>query len=279
MNANQISFFDQPAETAKAARPKNCTLIYTPKGRAREYSPLACNPYRGCGHECSYCFAPSATRKSPSEFYQPSLRAPSFLRILEKEAAKYEAAGITDRVLLSFTCDPYQPLDVQEQMTRKTIKILHSHGLPVQILTKGGSRALRDLDLLSSRDAFAATLTFLDETESLKWEPNAALPADRIRTLLAFHNAGVPTWVSLEPVIDPAAALAIIERTHSFVDLFKVGKLNYHPRAKEIDWRTFALDAMELLRSLGYRQIAADETLEAGEKGFYIKRDLLAFLG
>ena len=36
-------------------------IIYEPKGRAREYSPLAANLYRGCGHGCIYCYAPAVT--------------------------------------------------------------------------------------------------------------------------------------------------------------------------------------------------------------------------
>ena len=30
--------------------------IYRPKGRAREYSPWACNLYVGCQNDCTYCF-------------------------------------------------------------------------------------------------------------------------------------------------------------------------------------------------------------------------------
>ena len=76
--------------------------------------------------------------------------------------------------------------------------------------------------------------------------------------------AGIPTWVSLEPVLDPAVALEIIRQTHPFVDLFKVGKLNYHPLAKSIDWPQFARDAVTLLKSLG--------------KAYYVKNDLSCYL-
>jgi len=222
-----------PAQSTKPVSVKGCTLIYTPKGRAREYAALACNVYRGCDHQCVYCYAPNSTRR-------------------------------TGQVLLSFTCDPYQHLDVQEQVTRSAIKILHRHGLQVQMLTKGGSRALCDLDLFTPADAFASTLTLLDEAESHKWEPYAATPADRIETIRRFHEADIPTWISLEPVLDPAVALEIIRQTHLFVDLFKVGKLNYHPRARTIDWHRFANDAIELLKSLG--------------KEFYIKKDLQRYI-
>ena len=32
------------------------SIIYEPKGAAREYAELALNPYRGCTHRCIYCY-------------------------------------------------------------------------------------------------------------------------------------------------------------------------------------------------------------------------------
>ncbi len=240
------------------------TLIYEPKGKALEYAQLACNMYRGCDHACSYCYAPNATHRFREEFNRPSTRGDDFLVKLEKEALKRERAGQVGQVLLCFTCDPYQMFDVSMGLTRQVIQILHRHSFDVSVLTKGGSRALRDIDLFTPRDAFASTLTTLDAEESLRWEPGAALPDDRVATLKAFHEAGIPTWVSLEPVFNPAMVYAIIEETAPFVDLYKVGKMNYHPVAKEIDWKLFASTAVEILTRLG--------------KKYYIKQDLLPYL-
>lgn len=236
------------------------SLIYEPAGRAREYAALACNVYRGCDHACSYCYAPAATRRAMAVFQQPEVRT-DFLRNLGKEAC---ALKPTEPILLCFTCDPYQSLDARLGLTRETIKILHAADRQVHILTKGGSRALRDIDILGPRDAFATTLTLLNDAASLKWEPGAALPSDRIATIREYHAAGVPTWVSLEPVLDPVIALEIIRQTHEFVDLFKVGRWNYNPAAKLIDWAAFAGDAVALLESLGKR--------------YYVKKDLACFL-
>lgn len=225
-------------------------LIYEPKGQAREYAALACNIYSGCDHRCVYCYAPSATRKQREEFARPKPRN-SFIEILDRECMARKRAGTNSgRVLLCFTCDPYQHLDERLGLTRDTIRLLHRYGFTVQVLTKGGSRAMRDLDLFGPGDAFASTLTLLDDTSSRKWEPGAALPDDRIETLRQFHAAGVPTWVSLEPVLNPASALEIIRRTHGFVDLYKVGKLNYHELASRIDWQVFADDVVSLCESL-----------------------------
>ncbi len=67
-----------------------------------------------------------------------------------------------------------------------------------------------------------------------------------------LKKMGIQTWASLEPVIDPEQSLEIILQTHEFVDLFKVGgKLNYHPRAREVNWEKFANSAVDLLKTLG----------------------------
>lgn len=186
------------------------------------------------------------------------------LRKLENDAGYFSEQGESRQVMFCFACDPYQRLDVEKGITRQAIKILHRHGLTVCILTKGGTRALRDLDLMGPKDSFATTLTCLDDGESLKWEPGAALPEDRFDTLRRFHAVGVPTWVSLEPVLNPATTLELIRRTSDYVDHYKVGTLNHHPLAKRIDWATFARQAKALLEGMG--------------KSYYLKRDLAAYL-
>ena len=39
------------------------TIIYEPKGRAREYAALAANLYNTCSHGCRYCYAPAAMKQ------------------------------------------------------------------------------------------------------------------------------------------------------------------------------------------------------------------------
>jgi DNA repair photolyase len=157
--------------------PSGCKYIYTPAGQAGEYAPLAANPYRGCGHGCGYCYVPNVTKQSRREFDAGAIPRDGFLDELRKDAIKYRQAGITEQVMLSFSTDPYHPGDTA--LTRATLETLIEHGLAFCTLTKGGTRALRDLDLFRpARDAFACTLTSLDDRFSRKWERNAALPDD-----------------------------------------------------------------------------------------------------
>jgi DNA repair photolyase len=238
-------------------------VIYEPRGKAREYSRLAVNLYTGCGHRCEYCYAPAYVMTERDRFHNPVPR-PNILEKLTLDSQKLNIKKQKGPVLLCFTCDPYQPIDEQLQLTRKAIQVLHSFGLHVNILTKGGRRAERDFDLLTCNDLFGVTLTNLDNSLSLKWEPFAPLPDERIETLLVAHKQGIKTWVSLEPVIYPEISMEIIKKTYKFVDEFKVGVLNYHPHASTVDWHKFARDVKNLLTEL--------------HCDFYLKEDLRKWL-
>jgi len=47
---------------------KGCSYIYGPAGQAGEYSALAANPYRGCGHSCAYCYVPNVIQMKRPDF-------------------------------------------------------------------------------------------------------------------------------------------------------------------------------------------------------------------
>lgn len=245
--------------------------IYETRGRAQEYCPLAVNHYQGCGHGCVYCYGADVTRQDPEAFRDAPHAREGILYSLDKSARRLTAKGQFGPVLMCFVTDPYQPLDDELRLTRAAIEILHYYSMRVTILTKGGKRAERDLDILKPRkglhvvDAFATSLTLLDEGESRLWEPEAALPIERMDSLRHAHEMGIETWVSCEPVIYPEQTLELIRHSHQYVDSFKVGTLNYHEHGKTIDWAAFARQVERLLISLG--------------KNYYLKRDLAKHIG
>ena len=236
-------------------------VIYTPGGRASEYADLALNLYSGCSHGCLYCYAPLALRRDRVKFHANVAPRKDILKKIRKDAPEHKGK----EVFMCFSCDPY-PSGVNTSTTREAIKILHSHGVGVNILTKGGLRMLRDMDLMISRPELSrvgATLTFAGYLDSCQDEPHAAAPSERIEMLQRAHEAGIDTWVSLEPVIVPQQTLELITLSAPYVDHYKVGMLNYDPRAKAIDWAAFLRDATALLTEFG--------------KDFYIKKDLAVY--
>ncbi len=229
--------------------------IYETRGLAREYSELACNLYNGCSHGCVYCYAPRVLRMERDQFLEPAPRL-GILERLEEDARRLERRGECRSVLLCFTCDPYQPDEAKHQLTRGAIELLHAHGLGVNILTKAGALPLRDLELFGPRDSFGVTLTTTSDAESRTWEPGAASPAERILLLRRFHDAGVRTWASLEPVIYPQQTLELICATAAYVDEYKIGKLNYHPHTFFHTDRVlarFVQDVIDVCEHIGVR--------------------------
>jgi DNA repair photolyase len=82
-----------------------CAFIYAPKGQAGEYAPLATNPYRGCSHRCLYCYVPRVLKMDRAEFDAAAVVRPGYIDSLRKDAVKYQMAGITEQVMLSFSTD------------------------------------------------------------------------------------------------------------------------------------------------------------------------------
>ncbi len=240
------------------------SIIYEPRGKALEYSPLAANLYRGCSHACRYCYASKVTFKDRSLFHSNEFIQPRFdvLSKFEKDCKKL--AGDEREVLFSFTTDPYQKCETDLNITRQALEIALEYNLFPVILTKGGTRAIKDFDILTrfKKRKFGVSLTHDIDSVSLKWEPGAALPQDRINALIKAWTLGIETFVSFEPVIDPNAVLRLIDSTHEFVDFYKVGKLNYHQHSKSIDWVTFRESVIVKLELLS--------------KKYMIKKDLLA---
>lgn len=233
-------------------------VIYEPAGRAREYSPLAVNLYKGCNHGCKYCFAPDCTRTDRQMFYTSQTDRKDIIKKLALDCKDMQ--GDHTPVLLCFTCDPYQKLDDKLKLTRQALQLFYEYGITFQILTKAGTKAERDFGLYKPDDAFATTLTFMDEQKSLKYEPYAALPNDRIQAIKDAKKAGIKTWVSFEPVMNDEEVYKLLDATYEYVDLYKVGKISNFATDKPINWKQFGNEIIN--------------RLERYKKEYYIKRDL-----
>lgn len=237
--------------------------IYVPKARAREYSEFAISLYKGCAHDCTYCFAPAQLRMKRDDFHTVRLRNDILTR-LEKDAIRMEELGWTDaRVMMSFTTDPYPSIEEEIQWTRVGINILHKHHIGVTILTKAGELVRRDLPLLTNKDQFATTLTCLRDDVADEWEPGAAKPMVRIGNLKEAHERGIPTWVSVEPVYCPQQAFAAIQVAADYVDEFRLGMWNHDARAKDIDYREFVLTCESYFKRRGQAYVIKDDLKKA----------------
>jgi DNA repair photolyase len=165
------------------------------------------NPYRGCEHGCSYCYArPTHAYMglSPGLDFESRLFAKTnAAELLRQELSK---PGYAPRVLaLGSNTDPYQPIERQHRITRQVLEILAEFGHPVGIVTKS-ALVLRDLDILKSLAGrglvkVAVSVTTLDATLARKMEPRASTPAKRLAALTLLAREGIPAVAMVAPII------------------------------------------------------------------------------
>jgi len=230
--------------------------IYKPKGKALEYADYSLNIYSGCSHGCAYCYMrPMHERFHGKGSFDTPEHRDGLLLALKDELKSGEYAG--KLIHLCFSCDPY-PAGTNTAPTREAIGLLKQAGCHVQILTKGGARAERDFDLLDDGDWFGIT-----DSGDGSQEPDAASTFDRIDALYHAHLRKIKTWVSFEPVYNPQIVYRALEAT-SWVDLYRIGKLNYHPST--IDWKAFGHECERLAKLHGRNIYIKDGLREEMEK-------------
>jgi len=165
------------------------------------------NPYRGCEHGCSYCFARpthSYLDLSPGLDFETQIfaktNAPELLR---KELARRGYAP--EPIALGINTDAYQPSERKLQLTRRIIEVLAETRHPFSLITKN-ALVERDLDLLepmakANLVQVYFSVTTLDNSLSARLEPRASAPHSRLRAMRRLSQAGVPVGVMFAPVI------------------------------------------------------------------------------
>ena len=165
------------------------------------------NAYRGCEHGCIYCYARPTHAYldlSPGLDFETKLFAkPTAAKLLRQEFAKprYTPAPLA----MGTNTDPYQPIESRYRITRQVLELCLEVRHPVTITTKS-DRILADLDILTDLAAARLTqvmisVTSLDPHLSRLLEPRAATPGRRLAAIEALARAGIPTHVSIAPII------------------------------------------------------------------------------
>ena len=165
------------------------------------------NPYRGCEHGCIYCFArPSHAFHdlSPGLDFESKLFAkPDAAALLRTELAKAGYSALP--IAFGTNTDPYQPIEADWRITRGCIEVLSETNHPLTITTKS-DRVVQDIDLLAPMAAkglaaVAMSITSLDPRIAMTLEPRAPAPEKRLAAVRKLVAAGIPTHVSIAPVI------------------------------------------------------------------------------
>ncbi len=159
------------------------------------------NLYRGCQHGCIYCDSRSRCYNMDHAFEDIEVKE-NAVELLEDALKRKRKKCMIGTGAMT---DPYIPLEMRLEYTRKALLVIEKYGFGVSLLTKS-DRVLRDIDILkrinkASKAVVQMTLTTADDDLCRIIEPNVCTSGKRYEALKILHKEGIPTVVWLSPVL------------------------------------------------------------------------------
>jgi len=190
------------------------------------------NPYVGCGHGCTYCYAGFMKRftghKEPwGQFVDVKVNA---REVLARQARKKTSGS----VLVGTVTDPYQPLERKYRITRGCLEVLKEAPLRINVLTRS-PLCLMDMDVFQGFRNLEIGMTVpTDRDEMRKLFESAAPPIpSRIEALKRLRKAGLSTYAFVGPMLpmDPERLAGELEGA---VDEVLIDRMNYSGKVKSL---------------------------------------------
>ena len=159
------------------------------------------NLYRGCTHGCIYCDSRSSCYRMDHAFEDIEVKE-NALELLEDALRRKRKRCMIGTGSMS---DPYIPLELKTEYTRKALLIIEQYGCGVALQTKS-DLVLRDLDILKrinekTKAVVQMTLTTANENLCRIIEPNVCPTKERFEALKTLRDNGIPTVVWLCPIL------------------------------------------------------------------------------
>lgn len=212
---------------------KRKTLLYK---SGVEYADYGLNHVEGCSHGCKFpCYAYIMKKrcgivKTYKEWIEPKI-VENALELLDKELPRLK--NKINNVFLCFSTDPfmYKQPEVQK-LTLRILEKLNRENLRAILITKGVyPKELTNTKKFNKNNDYGSTIVWESDKYREKFEPGASPISMRIRALKALSEAGLKTWISMEPYPTPNIARQNVENILnkiSFVDKIIFGKWNYN---------------------------------------------------
>jgi len=247
------------------------------------------NPYRGCSHGCTYCFArPTHTylgfnagrdfereivvKVNVPEVLRAELRRPSWKR---------------EHVAMGTNTDPYQWVESRYRLMPPIWEALRDARTPCSVLTKS-PLLLRDLELLRTFAPAGVpvqasfSVPTLEERAWRASEPHTPHPRKRLEAVGELNRAGIPTGILIAPLMpgindDPRQVEEIL-RIAGEMGAVSVGGIALHLRGEVrgvfMDWlRSYRPDLVEHYEELYARGAYAPREERARIAGLIRHRD------
>ena len=183
------------------------------------------NPYTGCSHGCSFCYASfmrrfSGHKEAWGEFVDVKVGAAHILRRQLRKAKP-------GRVWVSSVTDAYQPLEKKYKLTRACLEALLEVQFPVDVLTRS-PLCLRDLDLFEKFKDFSIGFSIGTDNDSMRalFEARAPSIQSRINALRTLRQAGLGTYAFIGPLL-PLDAENLVDKLAGNVERVLIDRMNY----------------------------------------------------
>ena len=186
------------------------------------------NPYIGCQHGCIYCYAEFMIRFTGHK----GDKWGEFLDIKTYDFDKIKPERYDGkRILLSSVTDPYLPLELKYENTRKILEKLIGTKAEISVLTKS-KFVTRDIDLFKKFENLKVGISInsLDSNFAKLVEKGASRPQERLKALKEVHDNGIKTYTFISPFFPRITDYkAIIEETIDYTDSYNFENLNFRP--------------------------------------------------
>ncbi|PZE19787.1 SPL family radical SAM protein [Paenibacillus xerothermodurans] len=168
------------------------------------------NPYRGCQHGCSFCYARStheflgveADDTFQNRIFMKS-EAPEILREqIEKRLRSKKPTSSWGQITIGTATDPYQQIESKAKLTRGCLEVLVEYQLPVSITTRS-PLILRDIDLLTQLNSISVNVSISTLSNNVwrQFEPSTPSPAQRLSTVAQLNAEGIRAGVFAAPIL------------------------------------------------------------------------------
>ncbi len=179
------------------------------------------NPYRGCIHACSYCYA-----RPTHEYLDLGAGTDFDTKIVVKRDAPELLRAAFDKpswqgelVMFSGVTDCYQAFEKDLEITKRCLEVCLEYRNPVSVISKS-ALVERDIELFEAlrdeaRFHISVSLAFSDNEMSRMIEPWAASPDRRFKVIERLAAAGLPVNVMIAPVIpgvNDSQMVTVLER-------------------------------------------------------------------
>ena len=165
------------------------------------------NPYRGCRHACTYCYARPTHEflglDAGREFEQRVFAKVNAPEVLRQELRRPKWRG--ESIAIGTASDPYEPAEAHYRLTRRILQVLRDFHNPASITTKG-VLVRRDVDVLLELGQNAEvrvnfSVGSIDERVWKLTEPGAPSPSARLEAMQFLVESGVQAGVMMAPLL------------------------------------------------------------------------------